>query len=111
MKRSSAGSGIESDSHLRRCLKSRVLPAILWVLLNLADVFVSWLGVQAGALEIGFLYRLSAGFWSVSFMRMALAIAVLALLIKFQKAKLLVWLNLGMLLIIAWNVFVYIHQQ
>lgn len=80
--------------------------AILWVFLNLADIFLSWHALQAGALEIGVLYRLQLEFWTVSFVRIALALLVLAFLVYLKKPKLLVWLNLGMLLIVAWNIFV-----
>ncbi len=76
------------------------LLTIIWLFLNLLDVFISWRGIQAGATEIGFLY--GGDFWVASAIKMVLAGLVAGLVIFFGRAKLLIGLNLGMFVIILW---------
>lgn len=82
------------------------LLAVSWIILNLLDVFATWRGIQVGAIEIGFLYQVM-GNLSVAFgVKLFLAGVVVVLLVQYQKMKLLAWLDLGMLLIVTWNMFV-----
>jgi len=79
--------------------------AIFWLFLNFFDVFVSWLAVQFGASEVGLLYQLNS-FWVASINKMVLALIIAGLLGWFKKQRWLIWLNIGMLLLVCWNVFI-----
>ena len=82
---------------------------ILWLFLNFLDVFISWMAVQLGAGEVGFLYGQNS-FLTGSINKMALALVIAGLVIWARKAKWLLWFNIGMFLLVLWNIFV-LRQQ
>lgn len=88
-----------------------LLLAILFILFNLVDIAVSWLGVQSGAFEVGALYQLTGDFRSMSINKMLLAVFVGGVLVWASSrwagaVRVLVGLNIAWLLLVAWNAYV-----
>lgn len=80
------------------------LLAILWLFLNLTDVSISWVAIQLGATEAGFLYQLMP-FCGASINKMILAVIVAGVLVWLKKDGILIALNIGMFLVVLWNCF------
>ncbi len=79
------------------------LLAITWLFLTVVDMTISYWGIQAGATEVGLLYRFSDSFFLMSAVKIALALIVALLLVFYNRAKWLMWLNWGMIAIVIWN--------
>jgi hypothetical protein len=76
---------------------------ILWLVLNLTDIFLSLVAIQAGAIEIGLLYQASGNFLAASINKMILAILIGIILVYLRKSSWLALLNLGMVVLCIYN--------
>jgi len=83
---------------------------VLWLVLNLADIAISWCAVQVGAIEIGWLYRIAGGWPGLAVIKMLLAVVIGGLLVSEKKTGWLAVLNLGMAAICVYNAWVLLLQ-
>jgi len=83
---------------------------VMWVVFNLVDVAISWLGVQFGASEVGLLYGISGSWWSLAINKTLLALLVGGALVYAKKNSWLVLLTVGMVGLCIWNGWVFIKQ-
>lgn len=81
------------------------LLAILWLFLNFFDIFVSWMGIQLGATEVGLVYQLSGDFGMGSVIKIVVAVLVATYTVWRRKVKLLIFANGIVLAAIIWNIF------
>ena len=83
---------------------------IMWLLFNLVDLAISWLGVQFGASEVGVLYLLSRNWMSLAVNKMVLALLIGGILVYARKDDWLALLVLGMAGFSIWNGWVLLQQ-
>ena len=83
---------------------------LLWLILNIMDIVISWLATRAGALEVGLLYQLYGTWLATSINKMMLVILIGVILVYFRRNNWLSLLNLGMLGLCFYNGYVLIHQ-
>jgi len=83
---------------------------VMWVVFNLVDVAISWMVIQAGASEVGLLYRLSGSWWNLTINKMVLALIIGAILVYARKNEWLALLTVGMAALCIWNGWVFIKQ-
>ena len=82
----------------------------LWIVFNLVDVAISWLGAQFGASEVGFLYQISGSWLSLTVSKMLLALLVGGVLVYARKDSWLALLTLGIAGFCIWNGWAFIQQ-
>ncbi len=79
-----------------------VWPVLTWISLNLADASITLIGIEYGLLEANAILGNFLG-PELVVIKFVLAIAVLWGLHKFRKLHLLLPLNIGMGLVVIWN--------
>jgi len=82
----------------------------MWIVLNVADIAVSWLGVQFGASEVGLLYMISGSWWSLTINKMVLAFLIGGVLVYSRRDDWLALLTLGMVGLCIWDGWVFVQQ-
>jgi hypothetical protein len=82
-----------------------MMPAITFVALNIADAYLTKVGLMAGAIEIN---PLMTGIGSSMIFKGLLAVALVGALFFFGKEKLLWLLNIALFGIVLWNTAMYL---
>ena len=86
-------------------LRMRLPPApFIWIALNLADALITGYAVRHGLTEANWLLMSLADGYGLIVAKYILAGVVLAGLYRFRISKLLLPLNVGLAIIVAWNV-------
>jgi len=76
----------------------------LWIALNLADLALTIVAVKMGLTEINPLFALMTDQIAVLvIVKVILTVAAVVLLALIKKLHLLKWLNIGMAVVVAWN--------
>ncbi|NQT31426.1 MAG: hypothetical protein HQ588_03750 [Deltaproteobacteria bacterium] len=82
-----------------------MMPAVIFVVLNVTDAYLTKVGLMAGAVEIN---PLMAGIGSNMIFKGLIGIAVVFALYFLGKEKILWLLNFGMLGVVLWNSATYL---
>ena len=82
----------------------------MWIVFNLVDVAISWLGAQFGASEVGFLYQISGSWLSLTVNKMLLALFIGGALVYARKNDWLALLTLGMAGFCIYNGWAFLQQ-
>ena len=83
---------------------------LLWIVCNAVDIAISWLAIQAGAIEVGYLYSLSGSWLTLVISKMFLALFIGGLLVYARKESWLALLTLGMAGICIYGGWVLLAQ-
>lgn len=81
------------------------MPAIIFVVLNVADAYLTKISLAAGAVELN---PLMADIGSNIYFKGLIAIALVLALYYFRKENILWLLNLGLFIIVLWNSATYL---
>ena len=76
--------------------------AILWLVLNLVDLAESLVAREIGCGELNPFIPLNSPILALCYKGL-LAVGVLVFLDRIKRPQLIEWLNIGMILVIAWN--------
>lgn len=82
-----------------------MIPAVIFVVLNVMDAYLTKVSLMAGALELN---PLMTGIGSSMLFKGLIGIAVVGALYFFGKEKILWLLNFGLLGIVLWNSATYL---
>jgi hypothetical protein len=82
-----------------------MMPAIIFVALNIADAYLTKIGLMAGAIEIN---PLMTGIGGSMILKGLLAVVLVGALFFFSKEKILWLLNIALFGIILWNSATYL---
>jgi hypothetical protein len=82
-----------------------IMPAVIFVVLNITDAYLTKIGLMAGALEIN---PLMTGIGSCVLLKGLIGVALVGALYFFSKEKLLWLFNFGLLGIVLWNSATYL---
>jgi hypothetical protein len=82
-----------------------MMPAVTFVALNIADAYLTKVGIAAGAIELN---PLMTSLGSSMLIKGIIALALVSTLYFFGKERILWLLNLGLLGIILWNSATYL---
>lgn len=77
---------------------------MLFIILNVADVVLSTLAISAGSHELNYIYSAMGNPILIAAVKMFAAGVVILVLGLFHRSRILNWLNIGMALIVSWNV-------
>lgn len=83
---------------------------LMWIVFNLVDVAISWLGVQFGASEVGLLYGILGSWRSLVINKMLLALLIGGILVYARKDDWLTLLTLGMAGLCIYNGWTFVQQ-
>lgn len=76
----------------------------LWIALNLADLALTIAAVNMGLTEINPLFALfTTNIAAMVVVKVLLTMAAIGFLVLIRKLYLLKWLNIGMAVVVAWN--------
>jgi hypothetical protein len=89
-------------SQLRVALSPRI--ALPFIVLNVADITLTVLALSLGGRELNYIYSALGSPILVVAVKMLLVGGVVLALGLFRRTHLLNWLNIGMALIVVWNV-------
>ncbi len=78
--------------------------ALLFITLNVADIALTALALSLGSRELNYVYSALGSPVLLAAIKMLTAGIVLLGLGLFRRSHLLSWLNVGMVLIVSWNV-------
>jgi hypothetical protein len=78
----------------------------VWLTFNILDIVISILATQAGAVEIGLLYRLTGTWVATAINKMLLAVIIGIMLVYLRKNKWFAALNLGIFGLCLYNGYV-----
>ena len=82
----------------------RLTSVKLWIALNLADLALTIVAVKMGLTEINPLFALMTTQIAVLvIVKILLTVAAIVFLALIKKLHLLKWLNIGMAVVVAWN--------
>ena len=76
----------------------------LFVSLNIIDIALTAFALSLGASEMNYIYATAGGPVNMLMMKMMLAGAVISGLLLFRRTNMLNWLNIGLVLVVLWNV-------
>ena len=80
-----------------------VIAFILWILVNVLDIFISLMAVKWGATEIGFLYQVLGSMAVLVVVKVVLALIIGGILAYKKKENILAILVLGLAAICIYN--------
>ena len=78
--------------------------ALVFIILNVADISLSALAISSGSHELNYIYSALGSPILIAAVKMLTAGVVILVLGMFQRSHILNWLNVGMALIVGWNV-------
>lgn len=78
--------------------------ALLFITLNVADIALSTLAISSGSQEINYIYSALGSPILIAAVKMLTAGVVILVLGLSNRSHILKWLNVGMALIVGWNV-------
>lgn len=82
----------------------RLTSVKLWIALNLADLTLTIVAVKMGLTEINPLFALmTTNIAALVIVKILLTMAAVGFLALIKKLYLLRWLNIGMAIVVAWN--------
>ena len=76
----------------------------LFVSLNIIDIALTAFALSLGASEMNYIYATAGGPVNMLMMKIMLAGAVISGLLLFRRTNMLNWLNIGLVLVVLWNV-------
>jgi hypothetical protein len=89
-------------SQLRLRFTSR--EALLFIMLNVADVALTALALSLGSRELNYIYSALGSPILVATVKMLAVGILIPGLGLFHRSRLLNWLNIGMVLVVSWNI-------
>jgi hypothetical protein len=89
-------------SQLRVTLSPRI--ALPFIILNVADVALTALALSLGSRELNYIYSALGSPILVVAIKMLMVGGVILALGLLRRTHLLIWLNIGMALVVVWNV-------
>ena len=78
--------------------------ALVFIILNAADIILSTLAISAGSQELNYIYTALGSPVLIAVVKLLAAGIVILVLGLFHRSRILNWLNIGMALIVSWNV-------
>lgn len=82
----------------------RLTSVKLWIVLNLADLALTIVAVKMGLTEINPLFALmTTQIAALVIVKILLTVAAIGFLALIKRLYLLKWLNIGMAIVVAWN--------